>query len=182
MIEINDAGKYIKTIQFMDTSIDLYTLSEEPSSICILGYYVPKGQVFLRNYINTNLRATYNPWCIVNAAQKQFLTIESILYWKIYSKFPKIIAFCNSKLIAIKMCSIFIDIITSRLLHNKDKLDINLKQSTSKFWLDMQNKPYNGIPIITKQTFGKFKLNTQYIIDEVTGKYFENKTMNYIKK
>lgn len=110
------------------------------------------------------------------------MTIESILYWKIYSKFPKTIAFCNSKLIAIKMCSIFIDAITSRLLHCTDKLDISLKQSTSKFWLDMQNKPYSGIPMTTKQTFGKFKLNTQYIIDEHTGKFFENKTVNYIKK
>ena len=43
MIDIGDAGEFYKAIPFMDSCIELYALSDEPSNFSILGCRVSKG-------------------------------------------------------------------------------------------------------------------------------------------
>lgn len=90
------------------------------------------GQIALRNLLNVNYRIKENPWCIL----KNDLNINSVMYgklsmlaiwsWNHYSLFPKIAAFKNNKLIAIKHSS-----------HTNPDF----------IWWDRMNFPYTGCPI-----------------------------------
>lgn len=124
--------KYIKTIMH---GIDLYLIDEtykkiEYGGLCL---DVCSGQIALRNYLNVNYRIKENPWCII----KNDLNPKSLMYgklsllaiwsWNHYSLIPKIAAFRNDKLIAIKHSS-----------HTNPDF----------VWWDRRNFPHTGCPVV----------------------------------
>ena len=123
--------KYIKTIAY---GVDLYAVDETYSEVDYNGLKLNlcKGQVALRNLLNVNYRIKENPWCILQneldprSIMFGKLSLLVIWSWSHYSRFPKIAAFKNGKLIAIKHSS----------MTNPEFL-----------WWDRQNFPYTGCPV-----------------------------------
>ena len=121
---------YINTLIY---GIDLYAIDESYSVVKYNGISMPmcKGQLAIRNYLNQNYRIKENPWCIVqnetNPASINYgkLTMTAIWSWSYYSNFPKIAAFYNDKLIAIKHSA---------------------KNNPEFIWWDRQNFPHTGVP------------------------------------
>lgn len=114
--------------------IDLYLIDDTYEDTKYNGIVMSMsvGQLALRKYLNINYRIKENPWCVVqnetNPASFNYgkLTMTAIWSWSYYSCIPKVAAFYNNKLIALKHSA----------KHNKDFV-----------WWDRKNFPYSGIPI-----------------------------------
>jgi len=114
--------------------IDLYLIDESYEMTRYCGMELPmcKGQLALRNMLNVNYRIRENPWCILknelDPTSVMFgkLSLLAIWSWCHYSLFPKIAAFRNGKLIAIKHSS---------------------KTNSDFVWWDRMNFPYTGCPV-----------------------------------
>lgn len=175
--DITSALQLRNSFAINNRTIDVYALNEDPSNLELLGYRIPIGQVYLRNAISEQYGRHYIPWCIVNSCPGMFLTLDAILYWRIYSYTEKLVAIENNKIFAVRIMRITHDDVISRISRYPTKF---LQRPPVYQWLDIQNKSYCGIPVVEKQSYGKFKTKTTYEINECTGEVAKTSMRTYL--
>lgn len=102
----------------------------------------------LREIINTHYGANSSPWCLLQGDENGKLTEKSAGFWNEYSAVPKRVAFKDGKLLAFYAS----------------------RSNQTTPWWDRFDRPWEGVPVSSKDKNDPLKREVTRLVDDKTGK------------